>query len=852
MPAEKQPKPDPKKVPTLEVFKQELARRVYADYVKYVHEGRWFPGKHLVYICNTIQDFLEGKLDKQILIIQVPPQHGKAIQDDVPVLTTKGFKRHGDLEIGDTVYNQNGEQVKILATQQSYLHDCMKLTLDTGESFICAKEHEWIIEADRGKKINNSQRLRQTEILETQHIFDRYHAKSPAIKVTKPLQNENIELPIEPYLLGLWLGDGSSRDISITSHNGDYEEAVQILEGKGHVVRVGNDSSNNKLIRVGTTNGKKNSNVFRNGIKDNNLFRNKHIPEIYFTSSRHQRLELLKGLMDSDGYVNKNGTICEYCGVNEKLVRDVFILIRSLGIKCSFRTGDATLNGKFISKKFRVQFTPNKGQEIFSLKRKQERINNKSKGDRNDKFLFFIKSVEECGQHSVKCITVEGGIYLVGEGLIPTHNSMSVTETLPSWYLGKYPTKRTIEASYGDDLAQRFGRRNKEKIERFGKKLFGIEINKKTSAATEFELSNGVGGMISRGIMAGITGQPADLIVIDDPIKNRQEADSETYRERLWDEFLNSILTRLSADGKIILIQTRWHEDDLAGRVIKHLPDKTYVINLPCEAEEDDPLGREVGDALFPEIGKDNAWLESFKQSYQTSEGKRAWLALFQGRPTAQEGNMLKRTWWQYYDKMPTRFDRVVQSWDCTFKDSDGSDFVVGQVWGMVGIDCYLLDQSRARMDLPTTIDAILNMRQKWPEAKRIFIEDKANGPAVIQLLGKKVSGLIAVNPEGGKIARASAVSPHIESGHVYLPNTSLASWITDFVEECSAFPNGAHDDMVDAMSQGINRLMYYREHEEKHVLTGTYAYGELKMMGYNDFQIRRLRNQIKIIGGKK
>lgn len=401
----------------------------------------------------------------------------------------------------------------------------------------------------------------------------------------------------------------------------------------------------------------------------------------------------------------------------------------------------------------------------------------------------------------------------------PQHGkSMCVTETLPSYYLGKYPDKRVIEVSYGDDLARRFGRSNKRKIEQFGKKLFNVELSRDSRSDTEFSIEGHQGSMISRGIMAGITGQPGDLIIIDDPVKNRQEADSETYRDRMWEEWLNSINTRRSATCKVILIQTRWHEDDLAGRLIATMPNKCKVINLPCEAEDNDILGRLLGDSLFPEIGKDKLWLQEFKQSYATQEGTRAWSALFQGRPTAQEGNLIKRGWFKYYNLMPDRFDQVIQSWDCTFKDSVGSDFVVGTVWGRVGADKYLLDIKRAQMDLPATIQAIIQMTAKWPDAWMKLVEDKANGSAVIQMLQHKIPGLYAVNPEGSKIARVQAVLPHIEAGNVYLPED--AEWTNDFVEECASFPQGKHDDQVDSMSQALIRLIQdystYKETKKK------------------------------------
>ena len=419
---------------------------------------------------------------------------------------------------------------------------------------------------------------------------------------------------------------------------------------------------------------------------------------------------------------------------------------------------------------------------------------------------------------------------------------MSTTETLPSWYLGKWPEKRVIEVSYNETFAQKFGRRNREKIKEYGEKLFGISISKGKDSNEEFELSNNIGGMISRGIMSGVTGNPANLIIIDDPIKNREEADSQTIREKHWDEWQNSIKTRLAAGAKVVVIMTRWHEDDLAGRIIAN-EENVAVINLPCEAEENDPLGREKGDPLFPEIGKDKNWLEPFKRSYindPTVEGggNRAWLALFQGRPSAQEGNMLKRHWWRYWKpkgvdlppvtvklpngefvnidaiELPDKFDRTLQSWDMTFKDSKGTDLVAGGVWGAKGASIFKLDLIYERMDFVATIQAFLTMTAKWPEVTMKLVEDKANGPAVISMLRLKVGGIIPVLPEGSKVARASAVSPLIEAQNVYLPHPLIAGWVNAFIDQCANFPNGVNDDLVDEMSQALKRFMYARDRD--------------------------------------
>ena len=387
----------------------------------------------------------------------------------------------------------------------------------------------------------------------------------------------------------------------------------------------------------------------------------------------------------------------------------------------------------------------------------------------------------------------------------PQHGkSLTVTETFPSWYVGKYPDRRCIIACYNDDFAGKFGRRNKAKIDEVGQFIFDIRLKK--SSDRDMEIADHDGGIITRGIMAGITGNAGDLIIIDDPVKNRLEADSSTYRERLWEEWENSIMTRTQAGTKIIIIQTRWHEDDLAGRVIAN-ENFVEVVNIPVEAEENDILGRNIGDALCPEIGKDNKWLQEFKQRY--ADGKRAWNALYMGRPTSAEGNIFKREWWQYYDKLPEHIQLVGISVDATFKDSDTSDFVAIEVWGKLNNDYYLIDLIKRRMDFPETLKAIRYIADKYPNKHSILIEDKANGSAIISMLKHEIGGIIPITPQESKIARANAITGIVEGGNVYLPR--YADFTGEFVEEFASFPNGVHDDLVDACTQFINKFKFYQ-----------------------------------------
>lgn len=390
----------------------------------------------------------------------------------------------------------------------------------------------------------------------------------------------------------------------------------------------------------------------------------------------------------------------------------------------------------------------------------------------------------------------------------PQHGkSLTVTETFPSWYIGKYPDKRCIIACYNDDFAGKFGRRNKAKIDEYGKHIFGIRLKK--SSDRDMEVADHDGSIITRGIMSGITGNSGDLIIIDDPIKNRQEADSSTYRERLWEEWQNSIKSRTQSGTKIIIIQTRWHEDDLSGRVIRE-ESNVEVVNIPVEAEADDILGRQIGDALCPEIRKDNKWLQMFKHSYLTDPnggGVRAWNALYLGRPTSAEGNMFKREWWKYYSKLPDNIQFLGISVDATFKDNDTSDFVAIEVWGKLNGDYYLIDLIKRRMDFPETLRAIRHMADKYPNKHSILVEDKANGSAIISMLKHEIGGIIPITPKESKIARASAISGIVEGGNVYLPE--YADYVGEFVEEFASFPNGAHDDMVDACTQFINHFKF-------------------------------------------
>ena len=393
----------------------------------------------------------------------------------------------------------------------------------------------------------------------------------------------------------------------------------------------------------------------------------------------------------------------------------------------------------------------------------------------------------------------------------PQHGkSRTITESVPSWFAGWFPRRRgrpanIIIASYNDETAEKFCRRNKDKLRDCGQQLWGVGLGA-ISRSTEFELSDGT-RLLSRGIMAGITGNPADLIVIDDPIKNRQEADSPTTRAKVWEEWQNSLKSRLAAGAKVLVVMTPWHEDDLAARILAS-ESCVSLVRLPVEAEPGDPLGRPVGAALCPELGKGDAWLAQFKASYinDPEGGARAWTALYQCSPRVEGGNMVQRAWWQYYDPRELRqFGSTIISVDAAFKGAESNDFVAITVWSKLGSYYYLRYAQNAHLDFPQTLQAIRTVRRLYPDAGAVVIEDKANGSAIISTLQAEMF-CVPVNPKGGKESRVSAVSPAIESGHVLLPRG--APWLEEWLDQWTGFPAVAHDDLVDSGSQAIQYLL--------------------------------------------
>lgn len=406
----------------------------------------------------------------------------------------------------------------------------------------------------------------------------------------------------------------------------------------------------------------------------------------------------------------------------------------------------------------------------------------------------------------------------------PQHGkSTTITKTFPAYYLMRHPDKHVMLVAYAENLYSSFSQSNRKIFEKWGGPLFGVHTAKNT--ANEFTIRDHEGGLYATSIQGGANGRPADLLIVDDPIKNYKEASSPTKKQTVWDEWVSTFHPRMHKGGSIIVIMTRWQIDDLAGRLLSNYAgyenqfEKWEEIKFPAIATEDDILGRKAGDPLCPQLHPLTD-LEEHKHELGTQK----FTAEYQQSPTIEAGNIFKRNWTKFYvpDRqtmvklgltekdvsiLPVHFHDKAQSWDATFKNNDNDDYVAGQVWFRRDANYYLMYWVHERMTFTETLNAIRHTTTLYPDTYSKFIEDKANGSAIIDTLKDTISGIVPIDPDGGKEVRASAVSPMWESGNVYVPHPKWKPQVEDLLEEIYSFPNAPHDDYVDAMTQALNYM---------------------------------------------
>lgn len=393
----------------------------------------------------------------------------------------------------------------------------------------------------------------------------------------------------------------------------------------------------------------------------------------------------------------------------------------------------------------------------------------------------------------------------------PQHGkSMTVTETLPSWFIGRNPELRCIVTAYNADIAEKFGNKNRQLMRQYGGEIFGLQISESQDNKTLWDIDKHQGGMLATGILGSLTSNGGALIIVDDPFKNGEDADNQDLRDKVYDTFADSVSTRARGRGNaIIVIHTRWHEDDLIGRLEKS--GDWVIVNIPCVWEKgiDKLLGRKVGETLCPELGFDSQWA----MQMQKLLGARKWAALYQGKPYIEGGNLLNRSSIKFYNEKtkPLSFETMEMSCDLTFGGvKSTNDNVCIGIWGRNGGDHYLLKKVKKKMTFQETLQTLRILSSTYPTCRKKIVESKANGRATIETLNREIGGFVEFDPGSkSKKERFEIVIPFFESGNVYFPDESIDPTINDDIDEMLRFPNGTYDDFVDMVSQYLLNYEY-------------------------------------------
>ena len=371
----------------------------------------------------------------------------------------------------------------------------------------------------------------------------------------------------------------------------------------------------------------------------------------------------------------------------------------------------------------------------------------------------------------------------------------------PAWFMAAAPGWSVLAASHTTELAEKWGRRVRNLIIENSATL-GIGMCPDSTAAGRWALTSG-GEYYAAGVGVGIAGFRADLAVIDDPIRSRQDADSELVRERTWDWYKSDLMTRLRPGGRVVLIQTRWHEDDLAGRALAEMErggDKWIVLSLPAQAEATDPLGRQPGEFLWD----DDYGYAKFLVRQKVNQTARNWSALFQQRPVPDSGDYFKAEWLRPYDKAPHRDTLKVFGASDYAVTEGGGDYTVHIV---VGIDpenrMYLLDLWRAQTASDKWIESFCDLVKFWKPigwAEETGHIKAGLGPFINQRARARSAYVFRQQfpTRGDKSVRAQSIRGRMALDGLYVP--THAAWYADFRAELLSFPAGKHDDQCDAL----------------------------------------------------
>ena len=738
-------------------------------------------GRHHAKMAEAFEKVASGEIKR--LIINMPPRH--CLRVDTPLLTTQGWKTMATVEPGDFVFGPDGRPTEVLG--KSEVHTGRKLwrVADAyGNEVFCDDGHIWNVASCRKRPVFKNKTAKA--------LGERTAERRVWVPDHAPLEFPEADLPVDPYTLGVWLGDGAALQATVTMSDVDAAPVRARIEQGGYETK---DRTTRYTFGVSG---------LKVQLRELGVLGNKHIPAAYFRGSIQQRLSLLHGLMDTDGNVTKQGQC--FLATSSPVLKEQYLeLLWGLGIKTGVATSRAMLNGRDYGETYRLGFYHD---NVSTLERKQSRATGYKKVVRR-----YI-SLERAGTGDVQCIEVArgDGLFLAGHALLVTHNTKSefASYLLPAWFLGKFPHKKVIQTSHTAELAVGFGRkvRNLVDTEVYHDIFPDLQLQSDSKAAGRWNTSK-QGDYFAIGVGGAVTGKGADLLIIDDPHSEQEAALAEVNPEiydKTYEWYTSGPRQRLQPGGSIIVVMTRWSKRDLTARVLEAAAqrggEEWTVIEFPAILPSGNPLWPEFWP--LPE-------LQALKEELPNSK----WSAQYLQNPVSEASAIIKREWWQKWPSdVPPDCEFTLMAWDTAFEKTQRADYSAQTTWGVfyqaddTGVqqaNIILLNAFRERMEFPKLKQTAIRLYKEW-EPDSVIVEKKASGSPLIYEMRAMGIPVQEFTPTRGndKISRLNAIADIFASGRVWAPNTS---WAEEVIEEVASFPAGSHDDYTDTVSMALSRF---------------------------------------------
>jgi predicted phage terminase large subunit-like protein len=833
-----------------EIAARTLARRRLIQFIKRF-KPKYMPGWVHEDIARRLERFMLAveRGEEPRLLMMLPPRAGKQLADDTLVPTPTGWTTHGELRVGSEVFHPSGNVSKVLAVSDKTSSD-VRVVFSDGSEFFCHENHEWHLfdrAAQEWKDIPAREFLRLTRFGVAQKLRSGTRARYQ-LPVVGALQYVGEEYSIHPYALGAWLGDGSAGKPCITGAPSDVAIIAKI-ESLGYAVSTicihkttgchttyfsGDGITDVGLSRkrVGSRPGRMSQELLALGI-----FKNKRIPAEYQYLTVPMRLELLAGLVDTDGTTDENSRVV-ITTVSELLAKDIMQLCEGLGFRPYMRSVEPCLSSSGIQGHkvvYLVGFQPTMELPVVLERKRIKRFASQRRIG-----LVSVERLQRGKTGHCVCVDNPDGLYVVGEKLTTTHNSELGSRNFVPWVLGHHPDWEIIAASHTNSLTMSFSRYIRDLLrDPSYHALFPNTVLDPSSQSVEnWNLTAG-GGYLAAGVGTGITGRGAHILLLDDLVKDIEAADSQTQRDNTWEWYASTAYTRLAPGGGVLGIMTWWSEDDWAGRIQQVMQtgegDKFEIVRYPAINDEGDeyiladdsitqiPDGIEVppgarltrpkGTAIHPERYSTAAMLRIMANLVAAGQ-KRIWSALYQQNPTPDEGLHFTKKMFREYSHVPQFYGaQIYQAWDFAITEGTQNDWTVGiTVLHDSSDDIFILDVNRFRSgDGEEIMSVVVDYAIEW-NVDTVGFEDgqiwkSLNSTFTRVCLEKKTYPSYEIlKPLTDKLVRAQPLRGRMQAGKIHFPKT--AEWLTTLKNELLKFPGGKNDDQVDALAWVVRLIL--------------------------------------------